>query len=110
MFPEQFALHSRRIGGATRLAVRGVQEAVTKKGGRWSSDSFTVYVRANMERPAWVSEVLERGAWEFDRQPGQGTICLRAEWDMSPLPGNVTTAWGTAIGPKWSGSNRTEGG
>ena len=73
LIPEEFALHSGRIGGATRLAARGVPEAVIKKEGRWWSDSFMVYVRANMEDPVWVSEVLEHGAWEFERQPGQGT-------------------------------------
>ena len=73
LIPEEFALHSGRIGGATRLAARRVPEAVIKKEGRWSSDAFMVYVRANMEDPVWVSEVLEHGAGEFERQPGQGT-------------------------------------
>ena len=48
-------------------------EAVIKKEGRLSSDAFMVYVRANMEDPVWVSEVLGDGAREYDRQPGQGT-------------------------------------
>ena len=73
LIPDEFALHSGRIGGATRLAARGVPEAVIKKEGRWSSDSFMVYVRVNTEDPVWVSEVLEHGAREFERQPGQGT-------------------------------------
>ena len=72
LISEEVALHSGRIGGATRLAARGVPEAVKKKEGRWSSDSFMVYVRANMEDPVWVSEVLEHGAREFERQPAQG--------------------------------------
>ena len=73
LIPEEFAFHSRRIGGATRLAARGVPEVVIKKEERWPSDSFIVYARANMEDPVWVSEVLEHGAWEFERQPRQGT-------------------------------------
>ena len=73
LIPDEFGLHSGRTGGATRLAARGVPEAVIKKEGRGSSDSFMVSVRANMEDPVRVSEVLEHGAWEFERQPGQGT-------------------------------------
>jgi len=73
LIPEEFALHSGRIGGATRLAANRVPEAVIKKEGRWSSDAFMVYVRANMEDPVWVSEVLGDGAGEYERQPGQGT-------------------------------------
>ena len=72
LIPEEFALHSKILGGATQLAARGVPEAVIKKKRSWSSDSFMVYIRANMEDPVWVSEVLEHGAGEFERQPGQG--------------------------------------
>lgn len=75
--PKEFALHSGRIGGATRLAARGVPEAVIKKEGRWASDSFLVYVRANMRDPELVSAVLEEGKREYNRQPGQGT-----DWGM----------------------------
>lgn len=38
--PEEFALHSGRIRGATRLAARGVPETITKREGRWSSKAF----------------------------------------------------------------------
>lgn len=38
--PEEFTLHSGRIGGATRLlAAGGVTEAVIKKEGLWASGS-----------------------------------------------------------------------
>ena len=76
LIPEELVLHSERIGGATKLVARGVPEAVIKKEGRWPSDSFMVYFRANMEDPFWVSDVLRHGVWEFERQPGQGT-----RWD-----------------------------
>lgn len=52
LVPEEFALHSGRIGGATRLAATGVEHTGEQQEGRWSS------VRANMEDPRWVSEVL----------------------------------------------------
>ena len=62
---EEVAFHSRRIGGATDLAQRGVPEAVIYINGRWSSDSFTVCVNANLEELVCVSYVLEHGAREF---------------------------------------------
>ena len=72
LVPEKFALHSGRIGGITRLAALGASPLVIQREGRWSSSAFIVYVRANMEDPQWVSEVLsgEKGS---KRQPGQGT-------------------------------------
>ena len=72
LIPEEFALHSGRIGGRTKLAVGGANDTVIQREGRWASNAFMRYVRANMEDPVWVSEVLvERGG--CDRQPGQET-------------------------------------
>jgi len=72
LVPEEYALHSGRIGGATRLAAMGASAQVIQREGRWSSNAFMVYVRANMEDPQWVSEALsvEKGSM---RLPGQGT-------------------------------------
>ncbi|CAM9899729.1 unnamed protein product, partial [Choristocarpus tenellus] len=42
---EEYALHSGRIGGATRLASMGVSELVIQRRGRWKSKAFMVYVR-----------------------------------------------------------------
>ena len=73
LVPEEFALHSGRIGGATRLAAMGASSRVIQREGRWSSSAFVVYVRANMEDPQWVSEAL-CGEEVSKRLPGQGTI------------------------------------
>ena len=72
LVPEEFALHSGRIGGATRLAAMGASPLMIQREGRWSSSAFMLYVRANMEDPQWVSEALseEEGS---KRLPGQGT-------------------------------------
>lgn len=49
-------------------------EAVIKQEeGGLSSDVFVVYVRANMENPVLVSEVLREGAGGNQRQPRQET-------------------------------------
>ena len=47
-------------------------EAVLKKEGRWSSDAFMGYVRANMEDPIWVSDLSGVEVVEYERQPGHG--------------------------------------
>ena len=33
---------------------------------RWSSDAFKVYVRASMEDPVWVSDLLGDGVGEYE--------------------------------------------
>ena len=72
LIPEEFALHSGRIGGATKLAAGGANDAVIQRERRWASNAFMRYVRANMEYPIWVSEALVEGRG-WDRQPGQRT-------------------------------------
>ena len=74
LVPEEFALHSGRIGGATRLAAMGASSRVIQREGRWSSSALMVYVyvRANMEDTQWVSEALS-GKGGSKRLPGQGT-------------------------------------
>lgn len=47
----------------------GVADGVIQKEGRWRSEAYRVYVRANMEHPALVSGSLEARAGEYDRQP-----------------------------------------
>ena len=65
---EEFALHSGRIGGATRPAAVGASPLVIQREGRRASNSFMVYVRANMENPRWVTEVVA-GEKRERRQP-----------------------------------------
>ena len=43
--PAQFALHSGRIGGATKLAAQGMSELQIQRAGRWKSRAFMVYVK-----------------------------------------------------------------
>jgi len=71
--PKEFALHSGRIGGATRLAAMGVPDWMIQKEGRWKSDAYKIYVRGNMDQPAVVSGALEARPREFERQQGLGT-------------------------------------
>ncbi|CAM9995102.1 unnamed protein product, partial [Sphacelaria rigidula] len=40
LHPLEYALHSGRIGGASRLAAAGLQPAVIQRGGRWRSGAF----------------------------------------------------------------------
>lgn len=61
LVPDKSALHSGRIGGATRLAAMGSSPLVIKREGRWWSNASTVHVRANMEDPAMdAGSLVER--------------------------------------------------
>jgi hypothetical protein len=70
---EEYALHSGRIGGATRLAAGGVSTLEIQRQGRWKSDAFMMYVRATREEEDKVSCVLASNAVAAGIQPGQGT-------------------------------------
>ena len=73
MVPEEYALHSGRIGGATKLAAGGVSNMEIQRQGRWKSDAFMMYVRATREEEVKVSRVLASNAVAGGIQPGQGT-------------------------------------
>ena len=70
---KEYALHSGRIGGATRLAAGGVSTLEIQRQGRWKSDAFMMYVRATREEEDKVSRVLASNAVAGGIQPGQGT-------------------------------------
>ena len=56
--PEEFAPHSGKIGGTTRLANMGTQPLVVQRKMKWASHAFRGYVRSTMEYPLRVSRVL----------------------------------------------------
>ena len=58
--PAQFALHSGRIGGATKLAAQGMTELHIQRAGRWKSRAFMVYIRNAGEGAQKVSATLTR--------------------------------------------------
>ena len=43
--PEEYAMHSLRIGGATHLSAGGVAPEVLKREGRWASGAYKGYAR-----------------------------------------------------------------
>ena len=52
--PMEFGTHSLRIGGATALYAAGATPMVIRTMGRWSSDLYSLYVRASFEQAiAW---------------------------------------------------------
>ncbi|CAM9698169.1 unnamed protein product, partial [Choristocarpus tenellus] len=55
---EEYAVHSDRIGGVTRLANMGVTELVIQREGRWKSRAFMGYVRDNRRDPVLMSKGL----------------------------------------------------
>jgi hypothetical protein len=46
-FPASVAGQSMRAGGATRLAESGALPRMIQTAGRWSSDTFQIYIRKN---------------------------------------------------------------
>ena len=58
--PAQFALHSGRIGGATKLAAQGMTELHIQRAGRWKSRAFMVYIRNAGEGAQKVSAAPTR--------------------------------------------------
>ena len=72
--PAEFALHSLRIGGVSRLAAGGgMLERVIQREVRWKSDAYKVYTRSNMEDSGLVYRKLARQDSCSQREPGQET-------------------------------------
>ncbi len=70
--PDEYALHSLRIGGATYLAAKGASSETLRQEGRWAGDSsFDPYLRNVGGNADWVSSTLEQAGGEL--QPGQQT-------------------------------------
>ena len=69
--PSEYALHSGRIGGATRMAAAGLSSYDIKQQGRWKSDAMSVYIRTNREAEARASAALASNAIGLGIQPGQ---------------------------------------
>ena len=75
MKPQEFALHSLRIGGATQLSASGVAENVLQREGRWRSDAYKVYERNVGQEVRLVSDALATAEGSSSRrQPGHGTV------------------------------------
>ena len=73
--PDEFALHSLRIGGATTLAAGGdISERVIQREGRWKSDAYKAYKRNNIDDTRRVSRNLVVASDGRERQPGEGTM------------------------------------
>ena len=73
--PDEFALHSLRIGGATTLAAGGdISERVIQREGRWRSDAYKAYTRNTIEDSGNVSRKLVVARDGKGRQPGEGTV------------------------------------
>jgi hypothetical protein len=64
-FPSDYAGHSLRSGGATALALANVPTDRIRLAGRWSSDTFQIYIRKN---PILLNAVISGGA-AFDQGP-----------------------------------------
>ena len=59
---DRYSTHSMRAGGATALAVKGVEPRLIKLAGRWKSDAFLGYIRGNTADYARISSALSTGS------------------------------------------------
>ena len=71
--PAEFAQHSLRIGGASRLAAGGgMSDRVIQREARWESDAHKVYTRRNTEDSGlWFRKRARQDSCP-QREPGQG--------------------------------------
>ena len=60
LVPEGFALHSGRIGGATRLAAMGASPLVIQREGRWSSSALLVCESKHGGPPVGIGSLVRR--------------------------------------------------
>ena len=76
MKPQEYALHSLRIGGATLLSASGVAENVFQREGRtrWTSDACKVHERNFGQEVRLVSDALATAEGSSRRQPEHGTV------------------------------------
>ena len=85
--PEEYALHSLRVGSASTLAAGGdVSGRVIQRKERWKSDACVTYTRNNADDSGHVSRKLAAGKG-LKRQPGEDIL-----WDdcrISRLSSNV---------------------
>ena len=60
--PAHLALHSGRIGGATKLVAQGMSELQIQRAGRCKSRAFMVYMRDAGEgaKKGWATLTMER--------------------------------------------------
>ena len=84
--PDEFALYSLRIGGATASATGGdTSERVMQREGRWRSDAYKTYTRNIIEVARRVSGKPGVASGGKERQPGEGTVWGRKR---QPAPDN----------------------
>ena len=58
-FPSDFAGHSLRSGGATAMALANIPADRIRLAGRWSSDTFQIYIRKN---PVLLNAIITGGS------------------------------------------------
>ena len=84
--PDEFALHSLRIGGATTLAAGGdISERVIQREGRWRSDTYKACTWNNIEN----SRRLSRTVGVVSGGKEQHGFCLLY---TSPSPRDLSTS------------------
>jgi hypothetical protein len=82
-----FGTHAMRVGGATTLAHAGVPAEDIKRAGRWRSNAYVVYIRANMADFIRIQAALRGSA----RKGPQLVPAVRRRQQCSPKPRRTWT-------------------
>ena len=100
--PNVYGAHSLRIGGATAALAAGVQPALIRLMGRWSSDIYEIYCRMSQESAlsvgaAIASALVTPASPSFTRealelQPQEAAVVGR--YMRVPTEGETSDAWG----------------
>ena len=70
--PTKVSSHSLRKSGATAMYLRGVEQHVIQRFGRWTTGTFHAYLCENFELQRGLSEKMTRGVFELiDPQTGR---------------------------------------
>jgi len=85
--PTFFGAHSLRIGGATAALAAGVDPAVIKAMGRWSSDTFEIYTRMTREAASRFTTLVGSTPFhDIERIQTEALDDLVDVGSMVPLP------------------------
>lgn len=72
--PQEYTLQSLQIGGGTQFSAGGASLDIAQKEGRWTWDTYKLYVRKNSDSTQRASGAVENAPVRGEKQPGEGVV------------------------------------
>ena len=95
--------HSLRAGGAVALAVNGASRDMIKKIGRWSSDTFLMYIHEQIRQQRVSLSAWRRRShspmWKGQRRPGDAKLTKPGDGGLLALAAGRDGRTGKGEGP-----------